>query len=529
MPIILAIGVAGGILIGATFAGSDTKNQDFMQSVMKFREVMTYVEKAYVDEVRSDELVETAIEKMLEKLDPHTVYVPKKDVELANSDLQGEFEGIGIEFNIFRDTIVVLAPLSGGPSEKVGLLAGDKIITVDGEPVAGIGITNRGVIDRLRGPKNTEVTVGVKRRYQKTLIDYKIVRDKIPQYSVDAGYMVDDQIGYIKISRFSATTYDEFKEKLEYLNGQGMKKLIIDLQGNPGGFLDRAVNIADEMISGNVMIVSQEGKEPRSNAEYRAYREGLFEDGALIVLINEGSASGSEIVAGAIQDNDRGLIVGRRSFGKGLVQSLFRLSDGSELRLTISRYYTPSGRSIQRPYNDDISEYQMDMKTRWDHGEFFHQDSIKFEDSLKYYTAKGRLVYGGGGIMPDHFIPWDTSYNTTYYNNLLRNSVMREYALDYYNRNKRALEKMDWEEYRDNFTVDDAMLKEIIDRGKKVGVEYDETDFNTSRKLIQTVVKATVARNVWDREKYYPIINELNESFIAALDFFDEAEQLAKK
>jgi carboxyl-terminal processing protease len=529
MPIILALGVAGGILLGATFAGSGKKSQDFMQSVMKFREVMTYVEKAYVDEVESDELVETAIVKMLEKLDPHTVYVPKKDVELSNSELQGGFEGIGIEFNIFRDTIVVLAPLSGGPSEKVGLMAGDKIVTVDGETVAGIGITNRGVIDRLRGPKNTEVTVGIKRRNHKDLISFLIVRDKIPQYSVDAGYMVDDEIGYIKIARFSATTYDEFKEKLEYLNSKGMKKLIIDLQGNPGGYMDRAVNIADELISGNGMIVSQEGKEPRSNAEYRAYREGLFEEGPVIVLINEGSASGSEIVAGAIQDHDRGLIVGRRSFGKGLVQSLFRLSDGSELRLTISRYYTPSGRSIQRPYNDDLTEYQMDMKTRWDHGEFFHQDSIKFEDSLKYYTTKGRLVYGGGGIMPDHFIPWDTSYNSTYYNNLLRNSIMREYALVYYNKNKRRLEKMDWEDYRDNFTVDDSMLKEIVDMGRKSGVEYDETDFNTSKNLIQTVVKATLARNIWDREKYYPIINELNETFVAALDYFDEAEKLAKK
>jgi carboxyl-terminal processing protease len=528
MPIILAIGLAAGILIGATFAGSDDKSQDFMKSIMKFREVMTYVEKAYVDEVESDNLVETAIVKMLEKLDPHTVYVPKEDVELSNSDLKGAFEGIGIEFNIFRDTIMVLAPLSGGPSEKVGLLAGDKIVTVDGETVAGVGITNRGVIDRLRGPKESEVVVGIKRKGQKELMEFTIVRDKIPQYSVDAGYMVDDEVGYIKISRFSATTYDEFKDKLLYLNAQGMKKLIVDLQGNPGGYMDRAVNIADEMIRGNAMIVSQEGKEPRSNAEYRAYRDGLFEQGPLIVLINEGSASGSEIVAGAIQDNDRGLIVGRRSFGKGLVQSLFKLSDGSELRLTISRYYTPSGRSIQRPYSDDVSEYQMDIKTRWDHGEFFYEDSIKFEDSLKYRTAKGRLVYGGGGIMPDHFVPWDTSYNTTYYSNLLRNLILREYALSYYDKNKRTLEKMTWEDFRKDFRITQSMLDEIVARGEEAGVEYNEEEFKTSEKLIRTVVKASLARNIWDREKYYPIINEMNETFQIALGLFDEAEQLAK-
>ena len=275
LPIILTVGLAAGIMIGATFAGPEQTASNLLKSVQKFREVMSLIDHSYVEDVDTEEMVETAVEKMLENLDPHTVYVSAKDVELSNSDLKKEFEGVGIEFNIFRDTIVVLAPLSGGPSEKVGLLAGDKIITVDGENVAGIGITNRGVIDRLRGKKGSMVDVGIKRQRNKELLEFTIERDKIPQYSVDAGYMVDDEVGYIKVSRFSETTYDEFRDKLKSLVDQGMKKLIVDLQGNPGGYMDRAVNISDELIANNAIIVSQEGKEPRANSEYRAYRKGL--------------------------------------------------------------------------------------------------------------------------------------------------------------------------------------------------------------------------------------------------------------
>ncbi len=523
----MTIGLAAGILIGATFAAPESTTSNFMKSVLKFREVMSLIDRSYVDDVNSDEMVETAITKMLEDLDPHTVYVSAKDVELSNSDLKKDFEGVGIEFNIFRDTIVVLAPLSGGPSEKVGLLAGDKIVTVDGETVAGVGITNRGVIDRLRGDKGTEVVVGIKRQRNKELLEFTIVRDKIPQYSVDAGYMVDDEIGYIKINRFSETTYDEFREKLSLLVDQGMKKLIVDLQSNPGGYMDRAVNIADEMIADDAMIVSQEGKEPRANAEYRAYRKGLFEQGPIIVLINEGSASGSEIVAGAIQDNDRGLIVGRRSFGKGLVQSLFRLSDGSELRLTISRYYTPSGRSIQKSYENGLSEYQDDFHQRVEHGELFHADSIKFDDSLKYHTAKGRTVYGGGGIMPDYFIPLDTSADSHYYIRLRNNNVLREYALNYFQKNRKKLEKMAFDDYVKSFKIDEGMVKDMVDLGEKFGVPYNDEDYKKSETIIKAIVKASIARNVWGRESYYPIINDVNEIFQGALKLFDEAEALA--
>jgi len=527
LPIILTVGMAAGILIGATFAGPDNASSNFLKSVIKFREVMSLIDRSYVDKINSDEMVETAVTKMLEELDPHTIYVPAKDVELSNSDLKKEFEGVGIEFNVFRDTIVVLAPLSGGPSEKVGLMAGDKIITVDGETVAGIGITNRGVIDRLRGKKGTEVIVEIKRQRNKELLEFTIVRDKIPQYSVDAGYMVNDEVGYIKVSRFSETTYDEFRDTLKSLVDQGMKKLIVDLQSNPGGYMDRAVNMADELIADNAMIVSQEGKEPRANAEYRAYRNGLFENGPVIVLINEGSASGSEIVAGAIQDNDRGLIVGRRSFGKGLVQSLFRLSDGSELRLTISRYYTPSGRSIQKPYENGVSEYQNDFHERVKHGELFHADSIKFNDSLKYQTTKGRTVYGGGGIMPDYFIPLDTSGDSRYYLRLRNNNALREYSLNYYQKNRKSLENMTFDDYLNNFTIDEKMVKELVALGERFDVPYDEEGYKRSEAIIKAIVKASIARNVWGRESYYPIINEINEIYLEALKLFDEAEALA--
>lgn len=528
LPIILAIGLAAGILIGATFAGSEKSTSDFMKSVMKFREVMSLLDRSYVDKIDSDDMVETAISKMLEKLDPHTIYVSAKDVELSNSDLKKEFEGVGIEFNIFRDTIVVLAPLSGGPSERVGLLAGDKIVTVDEENVAGIGITNRGVIDRLRGKKGTKVIVGIKRQHSKELLEYTIVRDKIPQFSVDAGYMVNDEVGYIKVNRFAETTYDEFREKLQMLVEKGMTKLIIDLQDNPGGYMDRAVNISDEVIANNAMIVSQEGKEPRANAEYRAYRNGLFEEGAVIVLINEGSASGSEIVAGAIQDNDRGLIVGRRSFGKGLVQSLFRLSDGSELRLTISRYYTPSGRSIQKPYDDGLIAYHSDFRERVKHGELFHADSIKFNDSLKYQTSKGRTVYGGGGIMPDYFIPLDTGWNSKYYIQLRNNNVIREFALNYFQKNEKTLKNMQFEDFLKNFEIDEKMVKDLKKLGEKFDVKFDEKGYKKSEITIKTLVKASIARNVWGRESYYPIINSINEIYQEAILLFDEADALVE-
>lgn len=526
LPILLAIALAVGILTGATMADPKSGKSNFISSLVKFKEILTYVERDYVDEVDADKLVGEAISEMLEKLDPHSVYIPAKDRELTNSQLDGEFDGIGIEFNIIKDTIYVISPLEGGPSEAVGLLSGDKIVEVDGEIVAGIGISNRDVFDLLRGPKGTEVEVGIRRRNISETLHFNIVRDKIPQHSVAASYMIDDKIGYLKVTRFAATTYDEFYSSLTDLQAQGMSKLILDLQNNPGGYMDRAIKMADEFIAGTKMIVYTDGKQDRYDSEARARKTGVFERGALIVLINEGSASASEIVSGAIQDNDRGLIVGRRSFGKGLVQNQIPLSDGSELRLTISRYYIPSGRSIQRPYNGNGIEYYEDFIERQVNGELFHRDSIKVNDSLTYTTAKGRTVYGGGGIIPDHFVPVDTAMNSEYLRKILYNTVYREYPLSYYQQHKNKLKKMDYQDYYDNFQVSQEMLEDFVEMAENNGIKRDNQGLQKSKELIKLYIKAEIAKLTWDSKGYYPIFNQQNEILQAALKLFDEAEAL---
>jgi carboxyl-terminal processing protease len=533
-PLLIAIGLAVGILIGVFLINQTTSSKIIVSSVTKFREIISNIESSYVDEVDAEDLevdaedlVNGAILDMLDQLDPHSIYIPKKDVEITNADLRGEFEGIGIEFNIIKDTIIVVAPLVGGPSEAVGLKSGDKIIKVDGETVAGIGITIRDVVNALRGPKGTEVIVSIMRKNKQEFLDFNIIRDKIPQYSVDAAYMIDEEIGYIKVTRFASTTYEEFRVKMVELNSKGMTKLILDLQGNPGGYMERAVDLADEFISGDKLIVSQDGRVKRYNAEFRAYRKGLFEENPVIVLIDEGSASGSEIVAGALQDHDRALIVGRRSFGKGLVQMPIPLSDGSELRLTISRYYTPSGRCIQKPYMDGKDSYRADRMNRYENGEYFTQDSIEFNDSLKYNTAKGRIVYGGGGIMPDHFVPLDTTYNTAYLSHLLYNNVLREFTLNYYNENSEKLEAMSLSDFQNSFTVTDKMMNELIHLGENAGIAYDEEDYIASKPLIINRIKSFIARSVWNNEGWYRIANEYNEVYKEALKQFDQAEHLA--
>jgi carboxyl-terminal processing protease len=527
LPIILAIGMSAGIFIGARMVDSGSRPTDILSSIYKFREVITHVERDYVDKVEVSELVESAIERMLEKLDPHTVYIPAKDASLAKSQLDGGFEGIGIEFNILRDTIYVVAPISGGPSEQVGLLSGDKIIKINNETVAGTGITNRNVIDLLRGKKGSKVDLAVKRRGAEELLNFTITRDRIPQHSVDISYMIDHEIGYIKISRFAATTYDEFKEAFGKLKDQGMQKLILDLQGNPGGYMDRAISIVDEFLPADQLIVYTEGKRERYASRAVSTARGSFLNNPLIVLIDEGSASASEIVAGALQDNDRALVVGRRSFGKGLVQMPISLSDGSELRLTISRYFTPSGRSIQRPYENGVREYHQDQIERFQHGEYFHSDSIKFNDTLEFKTNKGRIVYGGGGIMPDYFVPLDTSMNSEYLRNLFFNNTLREYTLRYYENHREKLHKMSFDDFRNNFTVTDQMLKELVQMGEASGTPFNKEQFERSKEMLKLRIKAQIARSVWQEQGFYPIVNEANEVFQQALKLFDEASELA--
>jgi carboxyl-terminal processing protease len=394
LPIILCLGLAGGIFIGASLNTKKTSSE-VGKDVQKLREVLTYINQKYVDDIKTDKLVDESIQHLLAKLDPHSVYIPASDRVQANEDLRGNFDGIGVEFNIFQDTIVIIAPLAGGPSESLGILSGDKIIKVDGKDIAGVGVTSPDVTKALKGPSGTEVKVTILRSGLTEPLEFTIIRDKIPQFSLDVAYMVDPETGYIKISRFAATTYDEFSEALNKLKKRGMKRLVLDLQSNGGGYMQVAIQMADDFLSGGKKIVYTNGKDKSLNTDATSTSNGNFENGDLIVLVNEWSASASEILAGALQDNDRALVVGRRSYGKGLVQSPFDLSDGSELRLTISRYYTPSGRSIQKPY-DDEEEYSQDILSRYKKGEFFHADSIHFNDTLKYNTENARLLYSVG-------------------------------------------------------------------------------------------------------------------------------------
>ncbi|MEY2705912.1 MAG: hypothetical protein RL407_1974 [Bacteroidota bacterium] len=527
LPLLLALAISAGIWIGATFAEPQGSQNDLRAALYKLQEIMTYINRDYVDSVDTNELVEFGITKMLEKLDPHSSYIPARDASLAQSQLEGEFDGIGVEFGIIRDTIYVVAPLTGGPSEALGIQSGDQIIKVDGKNVAGIGITNRDVFDYLRGPRGSKVVVDIKRKNNPQLLTYEITRDKIPQYSINASYMVSSEVGYIKVTRFAATTYDEFRKSITELQAKGMKKLILDLQGNPGGYMGAAIYMADEMIGGRDLIVSQEGKVSQYSQKAYASKPGLFEQGSVIVLINEGSASASEILAGAIQDNDRGLIVGRRSFGKGLVQMPIDLSDGAELRLTIARYFTPSGRSIQKPYDSDYEAYERDWLTRYEHGEFFSADSIKFNDSLKFETKKGRTVYGGGGIMPDYFVPLDTSMNSAYVNKLFSTDSSREFILDYANKNKGNFTKVSLDEYYRNFKVSDAMLQELVAYGKKNQVEFDAKDFSRSKEYLRILIKAHLGRQLYDDNAFYKVINDINEVYQQAINLFGEADKIA--
>jgi len=527
LPIILALAISAGIWIGATFAEPKGNQNDLRAALYKLQEIMTYINRDYVDSVDTNELVEYGINKMLENLDPHSSYIPARDASLAQSQLDGEFDGIGVEFGIIRDTIYVVAPLTGGPSEALGIQSGDQIIRVDGKTVAGVGVTNRDVFDYLRGPSGSKVMVDIKRRNEPELISYEITRDKIPQYSINASYMVNEEIGYIKVTRFAATTYDEFRNSVIDLQSQGMKKLIIDLQGNPGGYMGAAINMADELLGDRALIVSQEGKVEQYNQKAFAFKPGIFEQGSVIVLINEGSASASEILAGAIQDNDRGLLVGRRSFGKGLVQMPIDLSDGAELRLTIARYYTPSGRSIQKPYGKNSEAYERDWLDRYDNGEFFSSDSIKFNDSLKYETKKGRVVFGGGGIMPDYFVPLDTTMNSPYVTKLFNSDSSREFILDYVTNNKDKFAGISMEDYYKTFQVTEEMLQELVKVGERNKIEFDSKDFNKSKDYLKVLVKAHLGRQIYDDSAFYKVINDINEVYLRALNLFDEADRLS--
>lgn len=507
----LLISISGKALAQSGFYGSETR---------KFDHFYNLVNNYYVDTINHDELMEAAIKGVLEKLDPHSTYIPKEEVEASTQALKGNFEGIGIQFRIMKDTIWVVATIPGGPSEKVGLRAGDRIIKVDGEDVAGIGITNEGVRERLMGDKDTQVEVVVKRPRVNEALEFTIVRDKIPIFSLDASYMLNKETGYIKLNRFSATTVDEFQEAMLDLKTHGLKNLVLDLRGNGGGYLSAAKELADHFLQDARMIVYTKGiNNPRRN--YRASSMGLFEQGPLIVLVDEGSASASEIVSGAVQDWDRGLIIGRRTFGKGLVQQPFRLSDGSRIRLTVARYYTPTGRLIQKPYDNGVKEYRKEILERYEHGEFISTDSIDFPDSLKYYTKENkRLVYGGGGIMPDIFIPFDTTEYSDYHRDIVSKGVMSNYIIEYIDENRDYLlqEYQDFESFKKEFTVSDAMLDSLVAAANGEEIEWVEEEFERSQDYIRLQLKALIARDIWNTSEYYQIMNTRDKALEKALE-----------
>ncbi|RYC72144.1 MULTISPECIES: S41 family peptidase [Spirosoma] len=535
LPMLLGITLAGGMLIGATFFGGTKSLNTIGRGYTKYREILQLIENNYVDSVNTDELVDFSIEKMLQKLDPHTAYMNPQDAIAARSQLEGGFDGIGIEFNIYKDTVYVVTPLAGGPSETAGILSGDKIIKVDDQALAGGKIENSAVFKALRGKRGTDVRLTILRKGDEKPKVFTITRDRIPTYSVDAAYMVDGKTGYIKVNRFSETTYDEFKSALAALRAEGMSQLLLDLRNNPGGYMDRATSIADEFIAGNKLLVYTDGKDNRYDRQTYARIAGQFEDGPLIVLVDEGSASASEIVAGALQDHDRALIVGRRSFGKGLVQMPVQLSDGSELRLTISRYYTPSGRSIQKPYvPGQEGDYEKELELRSKRGEYYIADSIKNDPKLKFKTDGGRVVYGGGGITPDYFIPRDSSWQTPYLVQLYGKNIIREFAVEYANANRKKLEKLPFADFDKTVSINDEEMGRFVKDATSAGIKFNEKEYNRSRPYIRTQIKALVARYIYQKNnkggqnnEFFKVIGEADDTYQKALKLFDRADKLA--
>ncbi|MEA3505399.1 MAG: S41 family peptidase [Bacteroidota bacterium] len=511
------------IIFSTLFSQHTYSQNDTQKDLTKLFSTMRIINYAYVDSVDNPLLTETAIKSMLKKLDPHSVYFSKEEIKAANEPLKGNFEGVGIQFQIYKDTLLVVAPIVGGPSDKVGIMAGDKIITIDGENIAGKEISNKFVREHLRGKKGTKVVVGIMRGYKQKLIDFKIIRDKIPLNSIDAAYMLNYNTGYIKITRFAQTTMDEFHKSMMKITKEGATKLILDLRGNPGGYLGTAIALADEFLNNDKLIVFTEGLRSQKR-EFKSSERGSFKRGRLIVLINEGSASASEIVSGAVQDWGRGLIVGRRSFGKGLVQRPFTLPDSSVIRLTTARYHTPSGRCIQRSYDNGVEEYHKDIVKRMKNGEFVHADSIHFLDSLKYTTVTGKTIYGGGGIMPDIFIAWDSTRYNDYYTDIIRNRVPNEFTMQYLENNRKKLNKSynSIKEFKKEFELTEEDIEQFLEFAKEKGVEFDEPGFNESKKYITLLLKAIIARNIFDVSSYYEIISNMDDVLQKAVELIED-------
>jgi len=498
--------------------------QGLTQETFKIGKTLALLEAVYVDSVNISSLTEEMIINTLKNLDPHSVYIPAKDVQEEKEPLQGNFEGIGVQFNLLNDTIIIVSPTPGGPSEKVGILSGDRIISIAGEKVTGIGLTTTGVRKRLMGPKGTLVTVTVFRRGVKDLLEFTITRDKIPVNSLDAAYMLSDNVGYIKLSRFSEQTSVEFDNAVEQLKKQNMANLVIDLRNNSGGYMIPAVQIVDQLLAGEELIVYLEGRHT-SRQEYNSRVSGSLTGARVAVLLDEGSASASEILAGAVQDWDRGVIIGRRSFGKGLVQNGFSLPDGSEIRITIARYFTPSGRSIQTSYKDGFDKYIQKYYSRYLNGELMHPDSLNLPDSLRYYTLLNkRSVFGGGGITPDVFIPIDTNYYSDYYRDLIRTSTLQNFVVSYTDQNRKILLKKfkTFERFEKEFSFTEEAKAGLIEAGEKNKVVFNQEQYDISAPEMTKVMKGLVARDLWDMNEYFRVVNSNDPGIMKALSIIND-------
>ena len=522
-PILFALVLILGVFLG--FRLNQSSNAAFLftgktgNSNNKVNQVLNYIEQEYVDTINKNRLTDEAISSLLQNLDPHSAYIPASEVQAMNEPMQGNFDGIGVEFNILDDTIIVVAALSGGPSEALGIKAGDRIVKIEKQNVGGVKIKNNDVLKKLRGVSGTKVSISIKRRGVPKLLDFTIIRGKIPIYSVDVSYMLSAKTGYIKVSRFAATTYDEFMKASNDLLSKGMQNLVLDLRGNPGGYLNTAISICDEFLENGKKIVYTKGK-AHAREDYTATSTGSMEKIKLVILIDEGSASASEIVSGAIQDNDRGEIIGRRSFGKGLVQEQSDFPDGSAMRLTIARYYTPTGRCIQKPYiKGDPEDYYNEELTRYQHGELVNADSIHFADSLKFKTPKGKVVYGGGGIMPDVFVPLDTAGRSRFLTEIAVRGTVNQFAITYSDRERKNIQHYSsFTDFNNRFEVSDNMYAEFLKFAIKDSVKpATDKESIAARKTISEQLKALIARNFWRNEGFYSVINKNDAALRAAL------------
>lgn len=513
--------------ISAQYSRSNSASRQQQKLLM----VENIVNNLYVDNVDEEKIVENAVRGILENLDPHSSYSTKEETTSSQETMQGSFSGIGIQFNMQKDTLYVVQTIAGGPSEKVGILPGDRFIAVDDSIIAGRKLKNTDIMKRLRGPKGTKVNIKVKRGSNTDLLEFRITRDDIPLNSIDAVYMADGKTGYIRLSRFAATSYKEFKDAITKLKKQGMQQLILDLTDNGGGYMQIAAQIANEMLNrGNLIVYTQGRKSPRQNLN--ADGSGTFRTQKVVVMINQFSASASEILSGAVQDWDRGVVVGRRSFGKGLVQREFLLPDSSSFRLTIARYYTPSGRNIQKPYvKGDREDYDKDIIDRYNHGELQSADSIHFADSLKHTTLRlHRTVYGGGGIMPDVFVPLDTTQYTDYHRRLVAKGIIPQFALRYVDKNRADLKAQypDAQKFIKEFTVTDEMLNNLVDAGKAEKVDFDKSQFAKSKEMLRTFVKAAIANDLFSTGAYFQIVNEQNDIYKDALSIINDDARYRK-